>query len=152
MRLGDAVGSGQVMVGNDEIDAQALRGFGGSEGADAHVDADDEANAGGGGALDHIVAHVVAFANAMRDVEVGGAAAEFDGGFQNDDGHGAVDVVVAVDENGIFAFDGGVDAIDGGAQTGHLLGCVKMGDRGARKRAAESASVMPRRISKRASV
>ena len=33
------------MVGNDQVDAQALRGFGGREGADAHVDADDQSNA-----------------------------------------------------------------------------------------------------------
>ena len=57
MRLGHAIGSGQVMVGNDEIDAEAMRSFGGSEGADAHVHTDDESNAGGRGALDHIVAH-----------------------------------------------------------------------------------------------
>ena len=125
-RLGHAIGTGQVMVGDDQIDAQALRRFRGREGADAHVDADDQANAGGGGALDHVVAHVVAFANAVRHVEVGRAAAEFDRGLQNDDRHGAVDVVVAVDQNRLFAFDGGVDAVDGGAQARHPLGGVQM--------------------------
>ena len=117
------------MVGDDQIDAEALRRLGRREGADAHVDADDQANAGRGGALDHIVAHVVAFANAVRHVEVGRASAEFDRGLQNDDRHGAVDVVVAVDEDRLFAFDGGVDAIDGGAQAGHLFGRVEMRER-----------------------
>ena len=126
VRFGNAIRSGQVMVGDDEIDAEAMRGFRGGEGANAHIDADDEANAGGGGALDHVVAHIVAFANAVRDVEVGSASAEFDGRFQNDDGHGAVDVVIAVDQDGIFAFDGCIEAIDGAAQAGHVLGRVQM--------------------------
>ena len=81
------------------------------------------------GALDHIVAHVVAFANAMWHVEVGRAAAELNRSLQNDDRHGAVHVVVAVDEHGLFAFDGGVDAVDGGAQTGHALRGVEVRER-----------------------
>src|ERR1700688_1308568 len=96
-----------MMVGYDQVDSEALRGFRGSEGADAHVDADDEANARRGAALDDIVAHVVAFTNAMRYVEVGGASAEFDRRLQNDDRHGAVDVVVSVNEDRLFALIGG---------------------------------------------
>ena len=133
VRFRHAVGSGQVMVGDDEIDAEAMRGFRGSEGADAHVDADDQANASGGGALDDIVAHIVAFANAVWDVEIGCAAAEFDRRFQNDDGHGAVDIVVAVNQDGIFAFDGGVDAIDGAAKSGHVLGQMQVSESGSEK-------------------
>ena len=128
-RFGHAIGTGQVMIGHDQIDAQTLRGFRGREGANAHVDADDQANARRRGTLDHVVAHVVAFTNAMRDVEVGRASAELDRGFQNDDGHGAVHVVVAVDEDGFFAFDGGVDAIDRCAEAGHTIWSVKMGER-----------------------
>ncbi len=128
-RAGNAVGSRQVMVGDDQVDAEALRGFGGGEGADAHVDADDEANACGCGAFDHIVAQIVAFANAVRHVKIGGASAEFDCRFQDDDRHGAIDVVVAVDEDGFFSFDGGVDAVDGGAKAEHFFGCVQMIER-----------------------
>ncbi len=102
----------------------------------------------GGRALDHIVAHVVAFANAVRHVEVGRAAAEFNRSLQNDDGHGAVDVVVAVDQNGLFAFDGGVDAVDGGAQA-ESSDREREDERATAKRnaLADSASVMPRRTS-----
>lgn len=112
------------MIGDDQVDAQTLRGFRRGEGADAHVDADDEANAGGCGAFDDIVAQVVAFANAVGHVKIGSASAEFDGSLQNDDGHGSIYVVVAVDEDGLFAFDGGVEAVDGGAQAEHFFGCV----------------------------
>ena len=96
------------------------------EGADAHVDAEDQANARCCGALDHVIAHVVAFANAVRHVEVGGAAAEFNCGLQDNDRHGAVHVVVAVDEDGLFALDRGIDAVNSGAQAGHALGSVQM--------------------------
>src|SRR5580700_3203129 len=107
------------MVGDDQVDAETLRSFRGSEGADAHVHADDQANARGGSALDYIVAHIVALANAVRHVKVGGASAEFNRSLQDDDGHGAVHVVVAVDEDGLLAFDGGGDAIDSCWQTHH---------------------------------
>ncbi len=121
------------MVGDDQIHAEAVRGFRGSKGADAHVNADNEANAGGGGALDDIVAHIVAFADAVWDVEVGGSAAEFDCSLKNDDGHGAIDVIVSVDQDRIFAFDGRVDTADGAAQAGHVLGQMEVRERRSEK-------------------
>ena len=42
-RLGHAFRMRQVMVGNDEVDAAALRGFGGGKGANAGIHADDDA-------------------------------------------------------------------------------------------------------------
>ena len=121
------------MIGHDEVYAKALRGFGRSEGANAHVDADDQSNSGRRGALDHIVAQIVAFTNAVRDMKVGGAAAEFDRGLQNDDCHRAIHVVVAVDQHGLFPFDGRVQAVDGGAQASHLFGRIKVIDRGSKE-------------------
>ena len=67
-----------MVVGDDQVDSESMRGLGGSEGADAHVHTDDESNTRGGGTLDDIVAHVVAVANAVRHMKVGGASAEFD--------------------------------------------------------------------------
>ena len=127
--LGHAVGTGEVMISDDEIHAQAVRRFRRREGADAHIDADDQANAGRSRAFDHIVAQIIAFPNAVRDVEIGRAAAEFDRRLQNDHGHGAVDVVVAVNQNLLFAFDSRVDAVDGGAKAGHEFRRVQMGQR-----------------------
>ena len=68
------------MVGDDQVHAQPPGGFGRSEGADAHVHTDDEPDAGRGGLLDDVVAHVVAVANAVRNMKIGRAAAELDGG------------------------------------------------------------------------
>jgi hypothetical protein len=116
-------------LSNNQVDPQAVRGLGGSKGTDAHIYADDEANPRRCGPLDDIVAQIVAFANAVGNVKVGAAAAEFDGGLQNDDCHRAIDVVVAVDENGLFAFDGRCHALYRDAQAAHLLGRVQVGQR-----------------------
>ena len=93
------LGFWQVVVGDDEVEAEGFGGFGGGEGADAGVDADDEADTFAGGDFEDLVAHAVAFAQAVRDVEADFAAAAFDGGFEQDDGGGAIYVVVAVDED-----------------------------------------------------
>ena len=114
------------------------------KGADARIHADDQPHAVGRSALDHFVAHAVAFADAMRHMKVGRSAAKLDGGLQNDDRRGAVDVVVAVNQDFLFALDGRFQAVDGGAEAGHPLGKVKMVKDGERKRWADSGSVMPR--------
>jgi hypothetical protein len=83
-------------------------------------------NASRGGALNHIVTQIVALADTVWDVKVGRTAAKFDGGFQNDDGHRSINIVIAIDEDGFFAFNGRVDAVDGGAQARHLFRGVQM--------------------------
>ena len=62
----DAVG--QVVVGDDEVEAERFGLVGGGEGADAGVDRDDQANAGGGGLGQADVLDAVAFAEAVRNV------------------------------------------------------------------------------------
>ena len=102
-RLRNAVQPRQVMVGDDQVHSGAPRGFGGGKGADAGVHADDQPHAVGGGALDHLVAHAIAFADAVRHVKVSRPAAKLDGRLENDDRGGAVHVVVAVNQNFLFA-------------------------------------------------
>src|SRR5208282_2148712 len=75
----------QVMVRNDQIDSATPCGFDGGEGADACVNADDQPHALGSGALNHLVAHAIAFANAMRHMKVSRSAAKFDGRLENHD-------------------------------------------------------------------
>ncbi len=62
-------GFGQVVVGDDEVEAERFSGFGGSEGADAGIDADDETDAFARRDFEDLALHSVAFAEAMRDVE-----------------------------------------------------------------------------------
>ena len=121
---------GQVMVGDDEIDATALGCFGGGKGANASVDADDQPDARGCRLLDDFVAHAVAFADAVRHVVLDLAAADFERGLEDHDGGGAVDVVVAIDKDGFTALDGGTQAFDCGAQSRHEVGRVEMRQRG----------------------
>src|SRR5581483_10606127 len=102
------------MIRNDEIDPRAACAFGCREGPCPGVHADDEANTSCSGALNHIAAEIVTFANTMRNMDVSLTTAEFDRGLQDDHGGGSIHVVIAVDENAFFALDGGIEAIDRG--------------------------------------
>ena len=95
-----------MVVGNDEIDSSAAGALGGGEGSRTCVHADDKANAACCGRFDHVSAQVVAFADAMWNMEVGLATAQFDRSLEDDHSGSAIDVIVAVDENAFFAFDG----------------------------------------------
>ena len=90
-------------------------------------------NAALGGLLDDLVAHAIAFADAVRHVVVGLAAAQLQRGLQDDDRGGAVHVVVAIDENGLAAFDGRAQALHRRAQAGHQVGRVQVVQRGIEK-------------------
>ena len=82
---GEGVGDGvrgfeEVMVGDDEVEAESAGCFRFGEGAHAGVNGDDEADAIGIGGLNHAGLEAVAFAKAMGDVEADHAAEHFDGG------------------------------------------------------------------------
>ena len=57
------------MVGDDEVEAEAARGFGFGKGSHAGVDGDDQADAVGVGGLEHAGLQAVALAKAMRHME-----------------------------------------------------------------------------------
>ena len=61
-------------------------------------------------------------------MEVGRAPAEFNRGFKNHDGGGAVDVVITVDQNVFLALDGRIEPVDGSFHSGHQVGRVQMGE------------------------
>ena len=121
------------MVGDDQVHAQPPGGLGRSESPDAHVHADDEPDARSGGLLDDVVAHVVAVADAVRNMEFRRAAAELDGGLEDDDCGGAIDVVVAVDEDRLLVLDGGFDPVNGRLHTGHQVGRVQVSECGSQE-------------------
>src|SRR5580700_2566880 len=118
------------MVGNDQVHAEASRGVCGGKGANAGIDADDQLYSCRCSTFNHIAAQVVAFFDPVRDVEVGSAAAQLDCSLEDDDGSGAVHVIITVDEDAFFAFDGGVDAVNSSLHARHEVGRVKMGERG----------------------
>ena len=94
--------------------------------SNAGIHADDQCDAHGRGALDHIGAHAVAVLQTMRNMKAGFTAGHLDGFLQNDDGDCAVHVVVAVDQNLFFGLDGGFDARDGVAHAGEQERIVQM--------------------------
>ena len=156
LRIGERLrqahcGLGQVVVGDDQIEVEA-RGFvRGGEGADAGIHADDEAHAFGRGAREHLGLHAVAVAQAMRDVIADSAAEDLDGGLEQDDGGGAVHVVVAVDEDRLARRDGLLDARDRGGHAVQRIGVeqvVERRDEGSAR--LRSASATPRWSSREA--
>ena len=119
--------SAKMMVGDDEVEAEALRGLGLSERAHAGVDGDDEADALGIRGFKHAGLQAVAFAQTMRNMEANRAAEHLDCGLEQHNGGGAVDVVVAVEEDWFAARDGGLNAFDCGRHAQHQKRIVKLG-------------------------
>jgi len=122
----DGVDFRQVVVGDDKVEAERLGGAGGGEGTDAGVDADNEADAFGGGGFEDLVAHAVAFFEAVRDVEADFASQHFNRRFEEDGGGGAVYVVVAVYKDGLVVLDRLLHAGDGGLHAAHQVGVVEV--------------------------
>src|SRR5216684_7701511 len=109
----------QVMVGDDQVNSGAARSFGRAERADASVHADDQPHAVSRGALDHLVAHAIAFADAMRDMKVSRSAAKLDRRLEDDDRRRAVHVIVAVNQNFFSALYRGLQPIKSGFHPAH---------------------------------
>src|SRR5215471_18027918 len=114
-----------MMVGDDQVDPGARCRFGCSKGTSAGIHADHQANARSRGALNHVSAQIVAFANTMRNVEVSRPTAELDCSLENHHRRGAVDVVVSVDEESFFPLDSGGDALDCSPQPSHEVWRMK---------------------------
>ncbi len=96
----------KMVVGDDEVEAEALRGFGFGKGAHAGVYSDDETNALGICGFKYGRLQSVALAQAMGHVKANLAAEQFDCGLKQDHGGGAVHVVVAVEQDGFLSCDG----------------------------------------------
>jgi hypothetical protein len=61
-------------------------------------------------------------------VEIGAAAAEFDCGFQDYDGRGAIDIVVTIDQDSFFALNSRIETIDSRFHSSHQVWRVKVGE------------------------
>ncbi len=124
------------MVRDDDVDAQATRLFDDEIRADAGIDADDQGDSSGGGFLDHFAAHSVAIAQAVWDVEGRFAAQQFDSFFQDDDGAGAIDVVVAVKQDRFVLGDSAMQAFNGQIHVFESMGGMQIGQSGGEKAAS----------------
>ena len=132
-RMRNAVHPRQMMIGDDQVHAGAMRSLGGGQGADAGVHADNQPHAVGSRALDHFVAHAVAFADAVRHVKISRPAAKLDGRLENDNRGRPVHVVVAVNQNFLFALHCRFQPIQSGFHPAHPQRVVKIAKRRRKK-------------------
>ncbi len=118
-----------MVVGDDEVEAQTAGGFSLGEGSHAGVYCNDEADALGMGRFKDAGLQAVAFAETVGDVEAGRAAKHLDSGLEQDDGGGAVHVVVAVKENRLLGGDGALQPVNGHIHAQHEKWIVEVGRR-----------------------
>src|ERR1041384_1721303 len=78
------------------------------------ADAGEETDACGSSLFYDIVFHAIAVVNSMGNMKVRRTTAKLDCSFENHDGSGAIHVVIAVDKNRLFAFDGGFETVNCG--------------------------------------
>ncbi len=88
--------AGPVVVGDDQVQAQAAGGVGGIEGGDAAIDGYEEGRAVFGDGFDGFDVEAVAFFDAMGDVVVDAGAEESQELPKDGDPGYAVNVIVAV--------------------------------------------------------
>ena len=123
------VGLGEVMVSDDEVEAEAAGGFCFGKGSHAGVDGDDEADAFCVCSFKDAGLEAIPLAEAVGDMKpdeiASGACEHFNGGLEQDNGGGAVDVVVAVEEDGFARGDGGFEAMDRSCHAEHEKGIVE---------------------------
>jgi hypothetical protein len=130
------------VIGDDEVEAEAARSFSFGEGAHSGVDGDNDADAFGVGRFKDAGLHAVAIAQAMWDVKADeiasrsgelGAGQHFNGGFEQDDGYGAVDVVIAVEKDGLACSDSAFEPVNCGGHSKHEKGIVEVRGIGIKK-------------------
>ncbi len=116
----------EMMVGDDEVEAESLRRLSFGKGPHARIDSDHQAYAIGIGGFEHGGLQAVALAQPMRHMKAHLAAEQFDCRLQKNNGSGAVDVVVSVQQDGLFARDGCFHAFHRGLHAQHQQRIVQL--------------------------
>ena len=116
----------KMMIGDDEVEPEALRSLSFGEGAHAGIDGDDESHAVGVCSFEHGRLQAVAFAQPMRHMKAHLAAEHLDCRLEKHNSGGAVDVIVAVEQDGLFARDGCFHAFHGGLHPQHQQRVVQL--------------------------
>ncbi len=131
---GGQVAVGQVVVGHDAVHAQVARALQHGVLANAGVHADHQAEAPGRRLLNHRHAHAVTIGQAVGNVSFDFRPQHAQGGEQHHHGHGAIHVVVAVDQDFLALFDGPAQARHRLAHPRHPFRRVKLIETGTKKR------------------
>ena len=118
--------AGQVVVADDEVDAELLGIVDHLHGLDATVEGDDQLDIRLAGVVDTLLRDAVALAFAVRDVEINVWVQFLKVGINQRYGRRAVDVVVAIDHDAFLSPNGFVDAGDGLFHALHEEGVVNL--------------------------
>ena len=119
-----------VMVGDDQLQAEAAGGLGLGHAGDAAVDRDHDRRAPGGDLGQGLGVEAVALFEPVRHVDFDGAAGQLQGLLEDGGAGDAVDVVVAVDADLAPAAGGVEQAVGGLAHAGQQVGRVQADERG----------------------
>ncbi len=125
---------GQVVVGHDAVHAQLARSPQHLVLTNAGVHADDHAEALGRSLFNHRHAHAVAIGKPVRNVSLHIAAQHPQRREQHHHRHGAVHVIVAVNQNFFVLIQSAAQTFDGLAHAGHQLRGVELSEAGVKKR------------------
>src|ERR1700681_1289047 len=122
------------MIGDNEVNTGSACSLSGGEGADAGIHTNDHPNAIAGSALDYLVAHAVAFADTVRNVKVSRASTKLDRSLENDNGGGAVHVVIAINQDFFFTLQCRIQPIKRGFHAAHQQRVVEVTNGGRQKK------------------
>ena len=132
-----------MVVGDDDVDAKRAGARHSLTRAYAGIRAHQQLHAGERGLFDDIDAHAVTFAQPVGDVAGGAPARQVDGLLQNDDGRSSVDIVVAVQQDGLLAPDGIEKTRGGRVHIAHQEGIVQFVERSLEKSPGAGGFGMP---------
>src|SRR5829696_4460118 len=115
-----------MVIGDDHVETMIARPVEWFVSANATVDTDDEFVAIGEGLLERGLLNAVTFGEAMRDVKASLRAEQLQSAQQHGGSSGAIDVVIAIDQNGLASFDRASQTSDGLSHAEHGIRLVKL--------------------------
>ena len=115
-----------MMVGNNQVQPQAARGFGLGKGSHAGVHGNHQPNALRVSLFQHARLQPVPLAQPVRHMEARIPAQHLDSRLQQHDGGGAVHVVIAIEQHRLARGDSLLQPLHGGLHAQHQKGIVQV--------------------------
>jgi len=110
------------MIGDDQIDVVLTGDVGGGEVGDAAIDGYDQPRVILGELFNGFGVEAIAFVDAMGDIELDLGAGELEAVPEDGDAGDAIDVIVAIEDDFLFLFQGGLDSLYGGFDSAEAIG------------------------------
>ena len=110
------------MIGDDQIDVVFLGDVGGGEVGDAAIDGNDQLCVVLGELFDSFGVEAITFVDAVGDVKIDVGVGEFEAVPEDGDAGDAIDVIIAIDDDFLFLFQGDLDSLDGWFDSAEAVG------------------------------